>query len=100
MLIPFLRTTHTQNVQSLVQTFILTRLNKSGRQLVSAIIREHGQAIYPPSEKPLKDIVTNYCSLTGSNKWLLSSVMLLVFRLILQSPSSLVSITCAQTFWS
>ncbi|CAN0317615.1 unnamed protein product, partial [Ectocarpus sp. 6 AP-2014] len=52
--------------------------------------REHGHALYPPREKPLKDIVTNYSSLTGSNKWLLSSIMLLVFRQVLQSSWSMV----------
>ncbi|CAN0301776.1 unnamed protein product [Ectocarpus sp. 6 AP-2014] len=77
------------NVQSLVQSFILTRLIPAGRKLVSAIIREHGHALYPRREAPLKDIVTNYSSLTGSNKWLLSSIMLLVFRPVLQSSWSM-----------
>ncbi|CAM9729096.1 unnamed protein product, partial [Ectocarpus sp. 13 AM-2016] len=42
--------------------------------------REHGHALYPPRETPLEDIVTNNSSLTGSNNWLLSSMMLLVFE--------------------
>lgn len=80
-----------QNAQSLIQSDILSGLNMEGKRLISAIVREHGNAIYPPHEKPLKDIVCSYSSLTGSNKWLLSSIMLLVFRLVLQSPASMVS---------
>ncbi|CAN0292731.1 unnamed protein product, partial [Ectocarpus sp. 12 AP-2014] len=51
--------------------------------------REGGSSIYPVGEAPLKDIVTDYASLTGSNKWLLASIMLLVFRPVLHSAASL-----------
>ncbi|CAN0307269.1 unnamed protein product, partial [Ectocarpus sp. 4 AP-2014] len=50
---------------------------------------EGGSSIYPVGEAPLKDIVTDYASLTGSNKWLLASIMLLVFRPVLHSAASL-----------
>ncbi|CAM9764312.1 unnamed protein product, partial [Ectocarpus sp. 4 AP-2014] len=40
--------------------------------------------LYPAGTERLKDIVTNYSSLTGSDKWTLQSIMLLVFRPVLQ----------------
>ncbi|CAN0353701.1 unnamed protein product, partial [Scytosiphon promiscuus] len=39
--------------------------------------------LYPPGTEQLKDIITNYSSLTGSDKWTLQSMMLLVFRAVL-----------------
>ncbi|CAM9711111.1 unnamed protein product [Laminaria digitata] len=79
------------NVQALVQTFFLGLVNPVGRLLISGMLRQRS-TLYPPGAAPLKGIVTNYPSLTGSNKWLLSSIMLLVFRsVLLQSTKSLVS---------
>ncbi|CAN0045642.1 unnamed protein product [Pylaiella littoralis] len=45
--------------------------------------QEAGQ-LYPPGTNQLKDIVANYSSLTGSEKWTLQSIVLLVFRPVLQ----------------
>ena len=59
--------------------------------MVSAIVRE-GRTLYPPGAEPLKNIVTNYSSLTGSDKWLLSSLMLLIFRPLLVNTESMVRI--------
>ncbi|CBN75890.1 hypothetical protein Esi_0186_0058 [Ectocarpus siliculosus] len=39
--------------------------------------------LYPAGTERLKDIVSNYSSLTGSDKWTLQSIMLLVFRPVL-----------------
>lgn len=80
-----------QNAQALVQKFVLGILNAHGRTLMSAVMRQRdGNNLYPPGEAPLKCIVTDYSSLTGSNKWLLASIMLLVFRPVLQSCASMV----------
>ncbi|CAN0450034.1 unnamed protein product, partial [Pylaiella littoralis] len=45
--------------------------------------QEAGQ-LYPPGTNQLKDIVANYSSLTGSDKWTLQSIMFLVFRPVLE----------------
>lgn len=82
-----------QNAQALVQRFLIGLLNTEGRRLISATLRqrEGGSSIYPVGEAPLKDIVTDYASLTGSSKWLLASIMLLMFRPVLHNAASLVS---------
>ena len=69
---------------------MLAALNKKGQAMVSAVVRE-GRTLYPPGEDRLKNIVTNYTSLTGSDKWLLGSIMLLVFRPLLVDVSAMVS---------
>ncbi|CAN0333794.1 unnamed protein product, partial [Scytosiphon promiscuus] len=45
----------------------------------------------PPGTEQLKDIVTNYSSLTGSDKWTLQSMMLLIFRVVLADVDAMVS---------
>ncbi|CAN0435759.1 unnamed protein product, partial [Pylaiella littoralis] len=55
--------------------------------------QEAGQ-LYPPGTNQLKDIVANYSSLTGSDKWTLQSIMLLVFRPVLEDVRSMVSRRC------
>lgn len=79
-----------KNSQGLIQPYLISLLNRSGRKLVSAIVRQ-GSTLYPAGARRLKDIVSNYSSLTGSHKWLLASIMLLVFRPVLQSTVSLVN---------
>ena len=69
---------------------MLQILSPKGRRAITAIVRE-GRTLYPPGTERLKDIVTNYKSLTGSDKWLLGSLMLLVFRPALVSVESMVS---------
>lgn len=64
-------------------------LSVGGRDLVAAVIRQT-RGLYPPGSAPLKNVVTNYSSLTGSDKWLLASIMLLVFRPVLHDTGSLV----------
>eukprot|EP00752_Nemacystus_decipiens_P012290 g10896.t1 len=58
----------------------------------------HAMRIVPTEHLPverlhfdalLKDILTDYPSLTGSDKWTLQSIMLLVFRVVLQDVSSM-----------
>lgn len=49
-----------------------------------------GNNLYPPAEARLKDIVNDYASLTGTNKWLLASIFLLVIRPVIQTPAMLV----------
>lgn len=46
--------------------------------------------LYPPGTSQLKSIVDNYTSLTGSDKWTLQSIMLLVFRPVLHDIRSMV----------
>ncbi|CAN0172214.1 unnamed protein product, partial [Scytosiphon promiscuus] len=69
---------------SLCQGFNLGLLSTRGEHLVSAIMGQESSLLYPPGTEKLKNIVTNYISLTGSDKWTLQSIMLLVFRIILQ----------------
>ncbi|CAB1117851.1 unnamed protein product [Ectocarpus sp. CCAP 1310/34] len=69
----------------LCQVFFLEMLSTAARQLVSAIMAQKPPLLYPPGTEKLKDIVTNYTSLTGSDKWTLQSIMLLVFRMVLQN---------------
>lgn len=78
-----------QNSQGLVQPFLISLLNEPGRELISSIIRQ-GSTLYPPGARTLKDVVSNYLSLTGSHKWLFASIILLVFRPVLRSTHSLV----------
>ena len=79
-----------QGQLTLAQKFFLSILNLKGKRMVSATIQE-GTTLYPPGEDRLKNIVTNYASLTGSDKWLLGSIMLLVFRPLLVDVSAMVS---------
>lgn len=74
----------------MAQKFVLSILNSRGKLMVSATVRE-GRTLYPPGEDRLKNIVTNYTSLTGSDKWLLGSIMLLVFRPLLVDVEAMVS---------
>lgn len=46
--------------------------------------------LYPPGTRRLKCIITNYVSLTGSDKWTLQSIMLIVFRVILADVQAMV----------
>lgn len=73
----------------LLCSYILGILNGDGRRLVAAIVRE-GRKLYPPGTERLKDIVTNYKCLTGSDKWLLGSLMLLVFQSLLVRVNAMV----------
>lgn len=79
-----------QGQLTLAQKFFLSMLNLQGKRMVSATIQE-GTTLYPPGEDRLKNIVANYASLTGSDKWLLGSIMLLVFRPLLVDVSAMVS---------
>ncbi|CAM9584838.1 unnamed protein product, partial [Hapterophycus canaliculatus] len=45
--------------------------------------------LYPPGTEQLKDIMTNYSSLTSSDKWTLQSMMLLVFRVVLGNKKNM-----------
>ncbi|CAN0288031.1 unnamed protein product, partial [Scytosiphon promiscuus] len=67
----------------LEQLFSLELLSKRGQALVQAIMAQPHGLLYPPGTEQLKDIVTNYSSLTGSDKWTLQSMMLLIFRVVL-----------------
>ncbi|CAB1108532.1 unnamed protein product [Ectocarpus sp. CCAP 1310/34] len=73
----------------LCQVFCLELLSKKGRRLVSAIMAQKSSLLYPPGTDKLKDILTDYPSLTGSDKWTLQSIMLLVFRVVLQDIPSM-----------
>ena len=79
-----------QGQLALAQKYALSVLNSAGKRMVSATVRE-GTTLYPPGEDRLKNIVTNYTSLTGSDKWLLGSIMLLVFRPLLVDVEAMVS---------
>ena len=79
-----------QGAQALVQVFCLNLLNEAGRTAVSSVIRQRG-TLYPPATDPLKDICSNYSSLRGCDKWLLGSILLLVFRCVLHDATSLVT---------
>ena len=79
-----------QDQLTIVQTYMLRILSSKGRRAVTAIVRE-GRTCNPPGMERLKDIVMNFKSLTGSDKWLLGSLMLLVFRPALVSVDSMVS---------
>ncbi|CAM9973990.1 unnamed protein product, partial [Hapterophycus canaliculatus] len=45
--------------------------------------------LYPAGTASLKNIVTNYTSLTGSDKWTLQSILLLIFRVVLQDSRAM-----------
>ena len=66
--------------------------------MVSATIQE-GTTLYPPGEDRLKNIVSNYTSLTGSDKWLLGSIMLLVFRPLLVDVEAMVGAMGSIQLW-
>lgn len=72
-----------------MQMFLLELLSADGRSLVMSIMAQKN-TLYPPGTEPLKCIVTNYSSLTGSDKWVLASFMLFVFKLVLQDVGSMV----------
>ncbi|CAB1099245.1 unnamed protein product [Ectocarpus sp. CCAP 1310/34] len=74
----------TSGQSQLCQVFFLEMLSDSGRRLVSAIMAQKPSLLYPPGTRKLKDVVTNYVSVNGSDKWTLQSIMLLVFRMVLQ----------------
>ena len=59
--------------------------------MVISYMRQHRWTLYPPSEAPLKDPVNNYSSYTGVNKWLLASLMPIVFRCVLQDVHAMLS---------
>ncbi|CAM9995492.1 unnamed protein product, partial [Hapterophycus canaliculatus] len=65
------------------QMFCLEMLSARGSRLVQSIMAQLSGLLYPPGTEQLKDIITNYSSLTGSDKWTLQSMMLLVFRVVL-----------------
>ena len=64
-------------------------LSASGKRVISSALRDH--TLYAPGVLALKDVVTNYTSLTASHKWILASVMLLAFRPALVNVESMVS---------
>ncbi|CAB1109697.1 unnamed protein product [Ectocarpus sp. CCAP 1310/34] len=64
-------------------------LSTTGRRLVSAIMAQKPSLLYPPGTRKLKDVVTNYASLNGSDKWTLQSIILLIFRMVLQDVSAM-----------
>ena len=72
-----------------MQTFLLELLSTDGRTLIMSVMAQ-GNTLYPPGTEPLKCIVTNYSSLTGSDKWVLASFMLFVFKPVLQDLTSMV----------
>lgn len=81
-----------QNAQALVQKYLIALLNNKGRELISATMRQRkGNNLYPPGAEPLKDPVADYSSLTGSDKWLLASIVLLVFRAVFHTTATMVS---------
>lgn len=61
-----------------------------GCQLIMSIMAQKSTLLYPAGTEKLKNIVTNYTSLTGSDKWTLQSIMLLVFRVVLQDVDAMV----------
>ncbi|CAB1103965.1 unnamed protein product [Ectocarpus sp. CCAP 1310/34] len=71
------------------RVFFLEMLSTAGRRLVSAIMAQKPSLLYPPGTRKLKDVVTNYASLNGSDKWTLQSIMPLVFRMLLQDVSAM-----------
>ncbi|CAN0204362.1 unnamed protein product, partial [Scytosiphon promiscuus] len=78
--------------QALVQRYGIILLNPAGREVMAAIMRQRdGNSLYPSGEAPLKDIINDYSSLSGGDKWLLASIFLLAFRPVIQSMKSLVS---------
>ncbi|CAM9806070.1 unnamed protein product, partial [Ectocarpus sp. 12 AP-2014] len=74
----------------LCQVSCLEMLSTQGRRLVSAVVAQNPSLLYPAGTERLKDIVTNYSSLTGSDKWTLQSIMLLVFRPVLANVGAMV----------
>ena len=78
--------------------FFVGLLSKPGRTLVSAILRQRGN-LYGPGALPLKDIVTDYPSLTGSHKALLGCIQLIVFREVLVSVQTIVSTVLHQAYY-
>ena len=74
----------------LCQVFIIELLSKQGLSLVSSVMAQRSTLLYPAGTSKLKDITTNYSSLTGSDKWALQSIMLLVFRVVLRDCASMV----------
>ncbi|CAB1108696.1 unnamed protein product [Ectocarpus sp. CCAP 1310/34] len=74
----------------LCQVSCLEMLSTQGRRLVSAVVAQNLSLVYPAGTERLKDIVSNYSSLTGSDKWTLQSIMLLVFRPILANVGAMV----------
>lgn len=78
-----------QGTTANMQTFFLELLSTDGRSLVMSIMAQK-KTLYPPGAEPLKCIVTNYSSLTGSDKWVLASFMLFVFKPVLQDLPSMV----------
>lgn len=84
--------TPAQCAQALVQRYGIMLLNPNGREAIAAVMRQRdGNSLYPSGEAPLKDIINDYTSLSGGDKWLLASMFLLVFRPVIQSTKSLVS---------
>ncbi|CAM9224271.1 unnamed protein product, partial [Hapterophycus canaliculatus] len=73
----------------LCQLFSLELLSTRGRWLIQAIFAQPSGLLYPPGTEQLKDIVTNHPSLTGSDKWTLQSMMLLIFRPVLANVKAM-----------
>lgn len=74
----------------LCQVFCLQMLSTAGKQLVQSNMAQKASLLFPPGTESLPDIVTNYSSLKGSDKWTLQSIMLLVFRPVLRDVRSMV----------
>lgn len=78
-----------QGTTTNMQTFFLELLSTDGRKLVMSVMAQRN-TLYPPGVAPLKCIVSNFSSLTGSDRWVLASFMLLVFKPVLQDLDSMV----------
>lgn len=85
-----------QNHLGLVQPWFLNLLNSGGQKVVSSIIRQRDGGLHHPGAVLLKDPITHYTSYTGSHKWTFGSIMLIVFRPVLQDVTCMVS----QWHWS
>ena len=67
-------------------------LSSAGMKMLSATVRDHN--LYPPGVRRLKDVTSDYASLTASQKWAFASVMLLAFRPALVSVGHMVRFVC------
>lgn len=74
----------------LCQVFSIELLSKRGRRLVKSVMAQKKTLLYPPGSGKLKDVISNYTSLTGSDKWLFQTMMPLVWRVVLQDCRAMV----------
>ena len=57
---------------------IMGMINKGGRSIVSDVLLD--PSIYPSEESTLPDPISHLYGYSASHKWLLSTIMLFVFR--------------------